>query len=162
MTDPDRHLRRKWTVRAHGNKVVFNKYSREKSEHVYMKIFLWALYLPAYEDMLVEYRIGDRYKPDVVSLDTNGNPLFWGESGHVGKTKIEKLAKRYRHTHLAMAKWNMNLDPYVDIVKKAIKGVTRTAPFDLIRFYPGDEQRFIDDRGNVALTHEDIEWVSIS
>lgn len=162
MTDPDRYLRRKWTMRAHGNKVIFNKYSSEKSEHVYMKIFLWALYLPFYEDMLVEYRIGDRYKPDVVSLDAGGSPLFWGESGYVGKVKIETLAKRYRHTHFAIAKWDTNLDPYANIVTKAVKGLKRTAPFDLIRFYPGDEERFIDDEGNVSLTHEDIKWVSIS
>ena len=35
-------LRRKLTLRAHGEQVVFVKKSRESLEHVLMKAFLWA------------------------------------------------------------------------------------------------------------------------
>lgn len=58
-------LRRKWTLRAHGEQVVFVKKRNERAEHVLMKSFLWALYLPDYPDLTVEISIGDRYKPAV-------------------------------------------------------------------------------------------------
>ena len=37
---------------------------------------------------VVEIRVGDRYKPDVVSLDGQGQPRFWGEAGRVGSAAI--------------------------------------------------------------------------
>jgi hypothetical protein len=72
----DLYLRRKLTLRAHGEQVVFVKKKRERIEHVLMKAFLWALYLPEYPDLTVEIRVGDRYKPDVVGLDERGQPTF--------------------------------------------------------------------------------------
>jgi hypothetical protein len=74
-------LRGKWTLRSGGQTVVFAKKSNEKASHVLMKAFLWALYLPKYPDITVEIHVGDRYKPDVVSLDERRQPIFWGESG---------------------------------------------------------------------------------
>lgn len=43
MTD-ELLLRRKWTLRAHGERVVFVKRVSERREHVLMKALLWALY----------------------------------------------------------------------------------------------------------------------
>ena len=77
----ERHLRRKLTVRAEGRQIVLVKKPVERLEHVLMKAFLWALYLPQYDDLAVEIPVGDRYKPDVVSLDAFGQPRFWGEAG---------------------------------------------------------------------------------
>ena len=100
-----RHLRRKLTLRAHGEQVVFVKRKQERIEHVWMKAFLWALYLPEYPDLTVEVGIGDKYKPDVVEMDPRrGRPRFWGEAGHVGEDKIEALTSRYPATHFAIAK----------------------------------------------------------
>ncbi len=157
--DSDRYLRRKWVMQSHGQKGFFIKGPREKSEHVYMKIFIWALYLPTYPEMFIERRIGDRYKPDVISLDAQQKPLFWGESGLVGKQKIEKLVRRYPQTHFAIAKWQQNIDPLEDMVRKALHGVKRTALFDLLRFDEDSVQRFIQDDGTVSLTHDDlVDW----
>ena len=75
----DLHLRGKWTFRAHGSQVVFIKRSIEKTSHVLMKAFLWSLYLPEYPSLAVETAIGLRYKPDVVALNLNRLPTFWGE-----------------------------------------------------------------------------------
>ena len=88
-------LRRKWKLRAHDQQVIFVKKAGESAEHVLMKAFIWALYLPDYPDMLVEVRIGDRYKPDLVSMDpVQAAPRFWGEAGQVGRAKIHKLVRR--------------------------------------------------------------------
>lgn len=154
-------LRRKWTLRAHGEQVVFVKKVNERAEHVLMKTFLWALYLPAYPDLVVEIHIGDRYKPDVVSLDDWGRPRFWGEAGHVGKAKMESLARRYRATHFAIAKWATGLDPWIEIVQEAVEGLGRTAPIDLLNIPPDSATRFIDGRGVIHLQHEDLEWIRI-
>ncbi len=72
---------RKRMYHAHDRKMILVKGLNESSEHVLMKAFLWALYLPDYPTLTVEIRIGDRYKPDVVALDAAGNLLFWGEAG---------------------------------------------------------------------------------
>lgn len=150
---------RKWALKAHGRQVVFVKgLNTESSEHVLMKAFIWALYLPQYPDLTVEVSIGDRYKPDLVSLDERGRPRFWGEAGKVAVEKIRSLSRRYRDTHFVIAKWDHRLDPLAEIVSGALAKVERHAPFDLISFPPDSYQRFIDSEGGVHLTHQDIEW----
>lgn len=159
--DPDRMLRRKWTFRAHGRQVVVVKHSNERAAHVLMKVFLWALYLPDYPTLTVEMRVGDRFKPDVVAQDEATNVLFWGEAGQVGLDKIRSLAKRYRATHLAIAKWDMALPPLVAHVTEALEGIERSAPFDLLSFPADSAERFLDERGHIALTHADVVWVRL-
>ncbi len=157
----DLMLRRKWTFRAHGKQVVFVKRSNERAVHVFMKAFLWALYLPDYPNLTVETRIGDRYKPDVVEINLLNEPLFWGEAGQVGIAKIRSLAKRYPATHFAIAKWKSNLDPYVATINKALRGIKRKAPFDLIGFDSNSAERFIDERGYIQLTKDDVKLIQL-
>jgi hypothetical protein len=155
-------LRRKLTLRAHGEQVVFIKHKHERIEHVWMKAFVWALYLPQYPDLSVEVKIGDKYKPDVVQMDSRrGEPVFWGEAGQVGPDKIASLVRRYPRTHFAMAKWDTRLAPFVEIVAEAVAEVNRRAPFDLIRVPDGAGERFIDDRGRVDLAFDDVEWIRV-
>jgi hypothetical protein len=152
---------RKRLLRAHGKKVVFARGYNESGEHVLMKALLWALYLPQYPDLTVEIRIGDRYKPDVVSLNEQGQPRFWGEAGQVSVQKIRSLARRYPDTHFAMGKWDTNLEPVIEIVKEALERTTRHAPFDVLRFPPDSGVRFIDSDGNVSVSHEDLKWIRL-
>jgi len=155
-------LRRKLTLRAHGEQVVFVKTKQERIEHVWMKAFLWALYLPTYPNLTVEVRVGDKYKPDVVQMDARrGRPVFWGEAGQVGPDKIESLVRRYPDTHFAMAKWDTRLDPFVEIVEDAVADVHRTAPFDLLRLPDGAGERLIDDRGRISIDFSDVTWTRI-
>ena len=158
----DLHLRRKWTFRAHGQQVVLIKRPIEKSTHVLMKAFLWALYLPDYPALAVEVGIGLRYKPDVVGLDEAGDPVFWGESGQVGADKLETLLRRYRRTHFAFAKWETRLDPLAATVSAVAQKARRTAPIDLFNFPPDSAERFIGADGTISLSHADVEWRRIS
>ena len=157
----DLMLPRKWTLRAHGKQVVFVKKSNERSAHVIMKALLWALYLPQYPDMAVEIRIGDKYKPDVVELDARGKPRFWGEAGAVGAAKIESLARRFRTTHFVIAKWDARLDPHAAIIGKALKNVSRSAPFDLISVPADATERFFDADGQIHVTFDDLTWTRL-
>ena len=160
MSD-DLHLRRKWTLHAHGQRVIFIKKVGESAEYVLMKALLWALYLPQYPDMRVEVRVGDRYKPDLVALGEDDLPRFWAEAGQVGKQKIHKLVRLYRATHFVIARWEQHLDPLETIVREALAGVRRDAPFDLISFPADSAQRFIDARGTITLAPADITRVRI-
>jgi hypothetical protein len=88
-------------------------------------------------------------------------PRFWGEAGQVGTAKIRSLVKRYPSTHFAIAKWAMNLDTLITFVSKALDGLERKAPFDLISFSTDSAERFIDERGHLQLTDEDVKWATV-
>ncbi len=158
-------LRRKWTLRAHGQQVVFVKKPIEHTHHVLMKAFLWALYLPEYPQIKVEVAIGDRYKPDVIALhtvDLQADPLFWGEAGQVSEEKIRSLVRRYRHTHLAIAKWKTALHHVRANVETALKGMRLQAPIDLLVFPEESADRFLHDDGQIEITHRDLAWVRLT
>lgn len=148
-------LRRKWTFRAGGQQVVFSKKANEHATHVLMKALIWALYLPAYPAMKVEVAIGDRFKPDLVQIDSRGQPQFWGESGRVGARKMQRLVQRYRATHFAFATWNADLQPLGQRLEKALPAVRR-APVDLLCFPADSDERFIDSRGDIRVRLADI------
>ncbi|HVX64063.1 MAG TPA: hypothetical protein VHC19_25800 [Pirellulales bacterium] len=155
------HLRRKWTLRAHGRQAVFIKRPNEQTSHVLMKAFLWGLYLPVYPDLAIEISVGDRYKPDVVELSPEGKPVFWGEAGQVAGEKIRSLARRYRQTHFAIAKWATRIEPHQAIIQRALRGIQRAAPFDLLIFPEDSAERFIQERGEIRVTLDDLERVRL-
>jgi hypothetical protein len=155
-------LRRKWTVHAHGRQIVLVKKPYEKHIHVLMKGFLWALYLPQYPNLTVETPVSDRFKPDLVALDEMGQPVFWGEAGHIPVRKIRSLIRRYRSTHFAIARWNSQLEPVVKIVKDAMVGIARESPVDLITFQENSGECFINQSGDIQISHEQLEWIRLN
>jgi hypothetical protein len=168
----DPTIPRKWRLRASGQQNVFVWGRQERSVHTIMKAMIWALYLPQYPHITVEVRIGDRYKPDLVAYAGDEiapagihtaqiEPLFWGEAGQVGRDKIHSLVRRYTSTHFALAKWDADLRPYADLVRDALDGVQRAAPFDLLRIPPDVVKRFVDEKGAVSITHADLEWLRL-
>jgi len=150
-----------FAMRAHGRQVVVVKRLGERFEHVLMKAFLWALYLPTYPDLAVEVPVGDRYQPDVVSLDERGLARFWGEAGEVSKAQIRHLICRYPSTHLAIAKWDVDLAPLISLVSDALATRTRTAPVDLLCFPPDSAERFLDKDEVIHIALSDIEWIRL-
>jgi hypothetical protein len=161
MMSSDLLLRRKLTLRTGGDQVVFLKRPMESIEHVIMKALLWALYADEYPERSVEIRIGDRYKPDVVSVDTSGNPVFWAEAGKVGEAKIRSLARRFPSTHFAVGKWSTSLEPHAGIIREACSQTNRTAPFDLIQFPADSAERFIVNDRDVVINRSDVEIIQI-
>ena len=154
---PDLKLRRKWTFRAHGRRVVFIKKALESDVHVVMKALLWALYLPEYPDLSIEIHIGNRFKPDLVQLDDNSEPVFWGEAGRVSSKKMHTLIKRFRSTHMVFAKWDMNLEPFERTLKKASSAIQRSALIDLISFSADSNDRFIQPDGTIQIDFKDVD-----
>ena len=159
---PELELRRKMTVRSGDRKLVVRKNSLERFEHVLMKIFIWHLYLPHFPGMIIEHRIRDRYRPDVVALDEESRPIFWGEAGVVTTAKIDSLLRRFPTTHLVLGKWEVRIEPWIDIVRRLLqrrKG--RSAPVDLIRFPESAAFDGIDTTGRISLGFSDVECIRL-
>jgi hypothetical protein len=79
----------------------------------------------------------------------------------VSPSKIRSLVRRYRETHLALAKWDTDLDPFVETVTGAIDAFDRRAPFDLLRFPSDSADRFIGGRREITVAHKDLDWVRL-
>lgn len=154
-------LRRKITFHAHGHKLLLIKKKQESIEHVLMKAFLWAMYIPSHPNLLVEYAIGDKYKPDLISLDQSGHPIFWGEAGKVSVQKIKSLARRFRDTNFVLAKWTTHLSPHEALIRDAISKINRSAPFTLIGFPENSPDLFLDERGNLHVDRQHLAWCTI-
>lgn len=146
------YLRRKLTVRAHGQSLVLVKRPIESAEHVIQKALLWALYLPRYPNLRVEVPLPQpsRYKPDLLALDELQEPTFWGECGEVAIEKLRFLLSRYRRTHFVFSKWDTRLDPFAEFIARAMPNNRRTAPVELISF-PPEAAEWINGAGSITV-----------
>jgi len=147
----------KFTFRVGRRKQVFVKKPVEHLHHVVMKALLWALYLPAYDQLQVEVSIGHRYKPDLVALGAD-TPLFWAEAGRVSNEKLKRLIHRFPRTHFAFAVWGSSLASMTARVQGQARGVNRLAPIDVIAFPEDAAMQFIDSRGTIRVHHKDLNW----
>lgn len=152
----DLELPRKYSLRIAGRKIVFRKRSDESADHVRCKALAVALYSDEYPDTMVEQAVGDRYKPDLVSMSASGEPAFWAECGQVGKRKIEALLRRYPRTHFVFLKYGSLPVGFVRIVERAADRAKRTAPVDLVAL-PSELSNQIDPDGTVSISLEDCE-----
>ena len=155
----ERALRRKLTFRAHGSSIVLVKRPIESTEHVLQKALLWAMYLPLYPTLRVEVHLPgpSRYKPDLLALDGE-RPVFWGECGVVSTEKLADLLRRYRNTHFVFSKWSAAgnaTHPFAVFVERALKGVRRLAPVELVVF-PAPLDRYFDELGNITVDPDDV------
>lgn len=156
------YLRRKLTVRAQGQTLVLIKRPIESAEHVLQKALLWALYLPRYPQLRVEVPLPQpsRYKPDLLALqpDISGQPepVLWGECGEVAVEKLRFLLSRYRRTHFVFSKWNTRLDPFAELISRALPDQRRSAPVELLGF-PASAADLIAADGTILLDQLDVE-----
>ena len=104
--------------------------------------------------------IGARYRPDLVQLGAEGQPVFWGEAGEVGVEKLRLLCRRYRDTHLVFAKWSSNLQPFAALIEAMLREARRTAPVELIGF-GADAARFVDETGQIAISFADAHALAV-
>ncbi|MCW5868011.1 MAG: hypothetical protein KIS61_12185 [Candidatus Eremiobacteraeota bacterium] len=155
------HLEGKWRIQAHGRSLVLPKRAHEKASHVWLKGFLWFLYLPLYPHALVEKEIGHRFKPDVVAFAESWHdypaqlPLFWAEAGQVARQKLETLFRQFPATHFAVAKWG-NAGPWADLLRKITRLERRRAPVDLLHFPADSLERFVSASGEITLTLDQV------
>jgi hypothetical protein len=148
-------------------KTVLKK-KQETLQHVLTKAMMWKLYCDDYQFIEIEKDIGDQdYLPDVVSLDNEGRPLFWGESGRMKVHKAVDLMKRYPEAHIVHCRWDMELSeieaPLMEYLQDLFdKDALGTLPDRTGRFtffaLPLDVWRFIDEEtGIIHLTRSNLE-----
>ena len=150
-------LRRKYTFRFDGRKIVFIKKSGETEDHVLGKAVLFALFHRLYPNLTVEVPVEGRYKPDVVALGREGGPVFWGESGMMSIRKMRELLKKHPHTRFAFLKHTRNIDSFIREYRRAAGAGTlanRRAPAELIG-RPPDLSPYILPDGTITITRED-------
>jgi len=150
-------LRKKFTFRVGGQKLVLVKKAVESQRHVVMKALLWALYLPEYPELQVEMAIDNKYKPDLVQTES-GSPLFWGEAGSIGTEKLRRILKRFPRCHFACAVWAADITQLETRVRRVTKNVKRCAPVDVLRFPESADREFIDDNGKISIRQSDLDW----
>ena len=54
-----------------------------------------------------------------------------------------------------------SLAPFVEMVEDAMAEVSRSAPFDLIRFPDDSAGRFLDAEGHITIAHDALDWVRL-
>jgi uncharacterized protein YaeQ len=117
------------TFRFHigSERLTLHKKSGESYEHVLMKAIGYALYRPQFPQLEIERRIGGRYKPDLIALDQQGKPEFWGECGKVGLRKVAWLAKHSGARQVVLFKFDITAEFFLAQVRAEIKSCYRTA-----------------------------------
>jgi len=158
--DPTLLLRGKYTFRSAGRKLILVKKPVESVRHVVMKALLWALYRPCYPEIAVEVPIGGKYKPDLVQTGPQG-PVFWGEAGTVSTAKLRRILKRFSRTHFALAAWGGQLSVRETRIRRELRGISRAAPVDIIRFSTDADGRFVATDGTIGISHDDVDWLRI-
>jgi hypothetical protein len=155
------HLEGKWRIQAHGRSLVLPKRAGEKASHVWLKGFLWYLYVPQFPGAQVEKAIGHRFKPDVVAFAEDYHsypaqlPVFWAEAGQVTLQKLVSLFRQFPATHFAIAKWG-NLGPWKELLQRSVIPARRRAPIDLLYFPDDSLERFVPGGGDIQLTLQDV------
>lgn len=152
---------RKWTLYVGDKKKRFRSWHGEQVSHILMKAFMWALYMPQYDEIQVELKLGTEFKPDLVQLDRSREPVFWGEAGYVRLSKLQTVLARYPATHFVLGKWAGCLHSYIDVALQAWPDDPRRSPIDVVIFPEDSAERFITDKGHIQISHDDVEWIQI-
>lgn len=145
-------LRRKITLTLSGRKIVLIKKAQESLEHVLGKASIMALYGEEYPQMQVEVSAGDRYKPDLLVTNEEGEPIFWAEVGTVKRRKVEQLLRRYSGTHFVFARHRLDPKPFEELVRKAAAAARHEEEriVDILGL-PPEKAQFITEEGGFHL-----------
>ena len=148
--DRELALARKLSLRVEGRRIVFFKRPFEGTFHVLAKALGYALFSPLYPDLRVEIPVRDRYRPDLVALSPEGEPLFWGECGALAREKLRRLLRRYTRTHFAVFEPQGVFAEWGQFLQAELAGPHRRAPVELFGC-PEDLRGFFRDDGTVDL-----------
>ena len=164
LLDAPKHEPLTLELSACGSRVQLCKNQGESVQHLVLKALVWALLLPTHPGAACELDLGLRYRPDVVALDGEGSPCWWGECGSVKASKLSHLANAFPQARISVAKWGRSdLRGYATQLRSELKLTAgRTAPFEVISFPADSIERFVSDDGELAVTFDDLTVVALS
>lgn len=92
----------------------------ESFEHVLMKALAYSIFVGEYPNLQVEVRVGLRYKPDLVSISTDGAFDLWVECGMVSITKTAWLLKHSSAKRIVICKIGAGIDQLTKQIRHEI------------------------------------------
>lgn len=113
-----------------GEKVRLWQRPGETYEHILMKALGYAMFVGKYPDLMIEARVGLRYKPDLVARWKRGGKrdfAFWGECGMNTIRKTAWLLKHTRIGEFALFKIGLRSDSLIGQLRKQIPARYRPA-----------------------------------
>lgn len=83
-------------------RVLLRKGARESSRHVMMK--LMAMLMFYHDDLVIEGSAHQHYKPDLVRLNAQQEPVQWIDCGHTSIKKLNRITQRNHETTVDIVK----------------------------------------------------------
>jgi hypothetical protein len=103
-----------------GRRVRLWKRTGESYEHILMKALGYAMFVREFPQLLIEERVGLRYKPDLVARDDAGRFLLWGECGVNSLRKTVWLLKHAGVERLVLFKIGRGITQLAQMLRAAI------------------------------------------
>jgi len=142
-TDEELYNEKSYTFRYEGKHIKVFKESGESYQHVLLRLLGYILYYKKYHSIEVNPVFYQKYKSDLMALDYEGKPAFWGECGRVRWEVIEYI---YRHTdvqEIVLIESEEYIETFLEIVKQKIpkKFLSR---IKVINFLPDFVNEWLD------------------
>lgn len=103
-----------------GNRVRLWQRTGESYEHVLMKALGYAMFAGEFPNLAIEVKVGLRYKPDLIAIDSAGDFEFWGECGANSIRKTRWILKHTRTEKLVLFKIGQNVEQLVKQLREEI------------------------------------------
>ena len=82
----------------------------ESYDHVLLKALGYAMFVGEFPHLVIERRVGLRYKPDLVAVGPEGGFDFWGECGLNSVRKTAWVMKHANTRRMILFKMNVAAD----------------------------------------------------
>ena len=99
----------------------------ESYEHILMKALGYAMFVGEYPNLEIEIKVGLRYKPDLIAINTAGEFEFWGECGQNSIRKTHWILKHTRTKKLVLFKIGQNVKQIIKQMRDEIPAKYRAA-----------------------------------
>ena len=144
----------RWRLVIDNRPVVLIKPERETREHLLMKVLLFSLYRIGFSGLRMEVT-GGKWVPDLIE-GYDDRVAFWGEVGKFPEEKIRWVAKKYPNAYLVLAKWNVDLDSFQEVVSKTLSDIERNEQTVLYSFPSDSPERFVSPSGIVSISFDNV------
>lgn len=83
-------------------RILLRKGARESSRHVMMKLMSMLMFY--HDDLVIEGTAHQHYKPDLVRLNAQMEPVQWIDCGHTSIKKLNRISQRNHETTIDIVK----------------------------------------------------------